>query len=66
MEEVMKSNSRVESLMKKFSYYKYDSKTDKPTIVFQELLKNFNDNFYMKCFKVIDEINSFLEIITTL
>ena len=66
MEEVMKSNSRVESLMKKFSYYKYDSKTDKPTIVFQELLKNFNDNFYRKCFKVIDEINSFLEIITTL
>ena len=66
MEEVMKSNSRVESLMKKFSYYKYDSKTDKPTIVFQELLKNFNDNFYRKFFKVIDEINSFLEIITTL
>ena len=66
MEEVMKSNSRVEALMKKFCYYKYDSKIDQQTILFADLLNNINNNFYQKCFTVVEEIKSFFEIFSTM
>ena len=58
----MKSNSRIEALMKKFSYYKNDPKEIKPTIVFEELYNNKNEEFYNKCSKLIEIVKSFLDI----
>lgn len=58
----MKSNSRIEALMKKFAYYKDNPKEINPTIVFEELYNNKNEEFYNKCSKVIEIVKSFLDI----
>jgi hypothetical protein len=66
VKEVMKSNSKVEQLMKKFSYYKKETNLQKSTIIFDDLLENFNADFYLKCENIVESLKSFLDIFTAL
>ena len=66
IEDIMKSNSRIEALMKKFSYIKTDLKDVIPSLIFENLLCNNNDDFYEKCSKAIELVKSFLDIFSSM
>ena len=61
----MKSNSKIEDLMKKFNYLKNDEKK-KNEYVFDDLLANENADYYEKCGKIIEELKSFFEIFSSM
>ncbi len=62
----MKNDSRIQSLMKKFSYIKEDRKEDKPSYVLENLAKNNNEDFYEKCSNIIEIIKGFLDLLLSM
>ncbi len=62
LDEFIKSNSRVETMMTKFQYLKYALQKHKKTYTFEEFEVD-NKDFYEKCSKLIYEVKSFFEFI---
>jgi hypothetical protein len=66
VEEIMKNDSRIQTLMKKYSFIKEDRKQDKPSFLLDNLANNNNEDFYEKCSNIIEIIKAFLDLLSSM